>query len=206
MARVIVRDRRGVSIRALMISVALFALILAPIVWMYHRAEAERLQAIMAAAEAARAQAEIAARFVSQSAYDNPSATSPRQNTTVSPASSSTSLWAALAVNHPIFERGRTKDLTIEFTLVNDGDTAIDPRIAESTIVINDNDLADSGEILGGGPKDARFQSLPAGAHLQLSFPLGDHFHEPGIYRVSWKGARFQSPEVFVRVVREKAD
>ena len=42
------------------------------------------------------------------------------------------SLWAGLSVNHPIFKAGQAKDLRIEFTLVNDGDQVIDPKIAES--------------------------------------------------------------------------
>jgi hypothetical protein len=36
-----------------------------------------------------------------------------------------------LSADHPIFKAGQTKDLRIEFTLVNDGDKEIDPRTAE---------------------------------------------------------------------------
>ena len=55
------------------------------------------------------------------------------------------SLWAGLSVNHPIFRAGQANDLRIEFTLVNDGDQVIDPKIPESQIVINGKELATPG-------------------------------------------------------------
>ena len=47
-----------------------------------------------------------------------------------------------MSVNHAIFKAGQTKDLRIEFTLVNDGDKVIDPKIPESRIVINGKELS----------------------------------------------------------------
>jgi hypothetical protein len=35
---------------------------------------------------------------------------------------------------------------------------------------------------------------------------LGDYLKEPGLYRVSWKGAGFQSSEIVLRVLPEKAE
>jgi type II secretory pathway pseudopilin PulG len=207
MTAVIVRGRGGVSIRALMISVALCALILAPFVWMYRRAQAERQQLVMAALDAARAQADNArlALLSDPAAFNAPPLVPANPPREVGPqADRGSNLWAALSVNHPLFEQGQTKDLKIEFTLVNDGDTSIDPKIADSVIVINGQELAESSVILGGGPKDGRFQLLPPGAHVQLSRALGDHCNKPGVYRVSWKGDGFQSPEIVIRVVPEK--
>ena len=103
------------------------------------------------------------------------------------------SLWAGLSVNHPIFKAGQAKDLRIEFTLVNDGDQVIDPKIPESRIVINGKELSDSGLILSSVQKGSRFKALSPGESLQFDCLLGDQFKEPAIYRVSWKGAGFQS-------------
>ena len=97
-------------------------------------------------------------------------------------------LWAALSVNHPVFRQAETKALNIEFTLVNDGDAVLDPKIGDSKIIINGKELADSGFILSNGPRDARFDALPPGDHLRFGYALGDHFLEPGVYRVSWRG------------------
>ena len=101
------------------------------------------------------------------------------------------SLWAGLSVNHPIFKAGQTKDVRIEFTLVNDGDKLIDPKIPESRIVINGKELSDSGLILSSVQKGTRFKALPPGENLQFDCLLGDQFKEPATYRVSWKGAGF---------------
>ena len=114
-------------------------------------------------------------------------------------------LWAGLSVNHPIFKAGRTKDLRIEFTLVNDSDRLIDPKITESRIVINGKELSDSGQILSNVQKGARFSALSPGQSLQFDCLLGDQFKEPGIYRVSWKGAGFQSSEIVLRILPEEA-
>ena len=104
-------------------------------------------------------------------------------------------------MNHPIFEQEDTKKLSIEFTVVNDSDKTIDPKIAESRIVINGEVLADSARILTNGPQDTRYGALPPGDHLRFVFALGDHFERPGVYRVSWRGEDFQSPEVVFRVL-----
>jgi hypothetical protein len=114
-------------------------------------------------------------------------------------------LWAGLSVNHPIFKAGQTKDLRIEFTLVNDGDKVIDPKIADSQIVINGKELTDSGLIFSGVQKGARSRALSPGDSLQFSFPLGDQFKEPGTFRISWKGAGFHSPEIVLRILPEGA-
>ena len=115
-------------------------------------------------------------------------------------------LWAALTANHAVFRRGETNGLNVEFTLVNDGGVTVDPKIGESRIVVNGEELADSGLILGNGPRDARFAALPPGDYLRFSYALGDHFKEPGVYRVSWRGADFRSPEVVFRVLGGKPD
>jgi hypothetical protein len=110
-------------------------------------------------------------------------------------------LWAALSINHALFVTGQTKGLKIEFSLVNDGDKVIDPKIADSRIVINGKELAESGLIFGGVPNDVRIKPFAPGKTLQFNVLIGDHFKEPGIYRVSWKGSDFQSSEVELRIL-----
>ena len=110
-----------------------------------------------------------------------------------------------MSINHPVFKAGQTKDLRIEFTLVNDGAKVIDPKIAESRIIINGEELTDSGVVARSVRGDARFQALSPGDSLQFGILLGDHFKEAGTYRVSWKGAGFQSAEIVLRILPEKA-
>jgi hypothetical protein len=110
-----------------------------------------------------------------------------------------------LSVNHSIFKAGQTKDLRIEFTLVNDGDKVIDPKIADSRIIINVKELGDSGLILSNVQNGERSKALPPGQSLRLDCLLGDRFKEPGIYRVSWKGAGFQSSEIVLRILPDEA-
>ncbi|HKI16268.1 MAG TPA: hypothetical protein VKA15_00225 [Isosphaeraceae bacterium] len=191
--------RFHLSIRTLMIAVALCALLLAPLVWVLRRTELqltmERLAAENASAQAERAVAQArSARAVftatTAAATDQPTAES---------------LWAALSVNHPVFKAGQTKDLRIEFTLVNDGEEVIDPKIPESRIVINSKELGESELVVSSVLKDARFKALSPGDSLQFSVALGDEFKEPGTYRVSWNGAGFQSAEIVVRILPDKA-
>jgi hypothetical protein len=98
------------------------------------------------------------------------------------------------------------KGLNIEFILVNDGEATIDPKFGESRIVVQGQELVDSELILGNGPRDTRFAALRPGQCLRFSYLLGDYFKEPGIYRVSWRGTSFRSPEVVFRVLPEKAN
>ena len=134
--------RFRLSIRTLMIAVALCALLLALAVWTFRQVEARvRLERLLAEA---RAQADRATY--------SPKCVPPRRAAAAKLGTADQkkagSLWAGLSVNHPIFRAGQTKDLRIEFTLVNDGDQVIDPKIPESQIVINGKELSDSGLIL----------------------------------------------------------
>jgi hypothetical protein len=115
-------------------------------------------------------------------------------------------LWAALSVNHAVFRPEEAKDLNIEFSLINDGGEVLDPGIGDSRLIINGKELADSGFLLSNGPRDARFAALPPGGHLRFAYPLGKTFETPGVYRVSWRGAAFRSPEIVFRVLAADAD
>jgi hypothetical protein len=192
--------RFRLSIRALMIAVALCALLLAPLAWMYRELELQRRMELVAL-EHARALAEEKA--VALARFTRAGLSTTDSSNTVQPKAEK--LWAALTVNHSTFKQGQTKDLRIEFSLVNDRDVVIDPTIAESHIVINGNELADSGLILTSVAKGARFNALTPGESLQFSLLLGNQFKEPGTYRITWKGAGFQSTELVLRILPEQA-
>jgi alpha-beta hydrolase superfamily lysophospholipase len=111
------------------------------------------------------------------------------------------SLWAAVSVNHSIFKQGEPENVSIELTLVNDGAEVIDPKIAESWILINGQEVPDSGSILRGGLKDAEVKPLAPKGKLQFRVALKDCLKNPGTYRVSWRGTGFQAPEIVLRVL-----
>ena len=184
-----------------MIAIALCAVLLFLAVMMVRHFEArvmvERLLADQARNEAQ--QAEYLAQVRSaQAALD---AVKPD----ITDQSKAGSLWAGLSVNHPVFKAGQTKDLSIEFTLVNDGDKEIDPKIPQFRIVINGKECTDSALIFSSVQKGTRSEALSPADSLQFSLPLGDQFKEPGTYRISWKGAGFHSPEIVLRVLPEAA-
>jgi hypothetical protein len=191
--------RFRLSIRTLMIAIALCALFLAPLGWMYRQAELQRRMEMLAVMERALAEEKAAAlaRFTQAGL-----STAIRGNT-VQPKTDN--LWAAMSINHAVFMTGQTKDLRIEFSLVNDGDQVIDPKIAESHIVINGKELTDSGSILKRSLKEATIKALSPGDTLQFGVVFGDHFKEPGTYRISWQGSGFQSSEIVLRIMAEKA-
>lgn len=177
------------SIGALMIAVALCALMIVPFVFLdraRQQVQLARLEAVLqrerAAVERARAQAVAAALTVN--------AAKAKPGTPATPHGQR--LWAALAVSHAVVEAGDAASLVVECALVNDGDRDVDPRQADSRLVVNGKELADR------LPPGA---ALPPGGHVRLTHALGSAIAGPGEYRVSWRGANFQAPEVTIRVV-----
>ena len=162
------RRRFRVSVRSLMIAVAVSAMALVPFLWVARQTALVRAQrcgrgggthgegrggAVQYVAQVQAAQAQLGVEAAGPPAR-------PEAGTT---AEDRGGLWAALAVNHAAFRRGEAKGLYVEFTLVNDGDAPVDPKVGESRIVVDGVELADSGLILGNGPRDARFAALPPG-------------------------------------------
>jgi hypothetical protein len=197
-----------------MIAVAFCALVLAPVVWMFRlmdaRVTVQRLlierdrrlaeQALYRAEnEKLLYLAQVRSEFNGEKAG---TADEPKLGS--QPQDRQGNLWAAVSVNHSVFKQGQKNDLKVEFTLVNDGAKVIDPKIAESRLVINGKELAGSGPILSSGLKDAQINTLSPGGNLQFGIALGDHFKEPGTYRVAWKGAEFQTPEIVLRVLPDR--
>ena len=184
-----------------MIAVALFAVLLALALWTVRYFEAQVMRERMLAARA-RDQA-VYARDLAQVRSAQASIVAANLGNAEQPKTAS--LWAGLSVNHAIFKAGQTRDLIIEFTLVNDGDNVIDPKIEDSRIVIKGKERTDSGMIISGVQKGSRFKALSPGDSLQFSLPLGDWFMEPGTYRIAWKGDGYHSPEIVLRIMPEGA-
>jgi hypothetical protein len=210
MMEAVARRRFRLSIRSIMVAIALVALLLAPLLWVARqnaRARQEALRAMQLAqamAERARYVAEVnAAKALLAAETAEAAAEAEAAASAGRSAAGKGGLWAAIGVNHPVFRRGETKDLLVEFSLVNDGDGVVDPKIGASRILIDGQELADSGFILSNGPKDARFEALPPKDHLRFGYALGDYFRGPGVYRVSWKGEGFDASEIVIRVLPE---
>ncbi|MGH9968652.1 MAG: hypothetical protein ACREBG_12605 [Pyrinomonadaceae bacterium] len=110
-------------------------------------------------------------------------------------------LWAAISVSSSVFKEGSTKNLQLDFTLVNDGAQTINPRIESSKIFINGKELEDSSLIFANGPRGVDWSAIPPGGFLQFSYGLEKYFRASGIYKVSWKGEEFESPPIVFRVL-----
>src|SRR5437588_8457772 len=115
------KHRFHLSVRSLMIFIAVCALLLAPVIWVARQTallRAEQMRAIdaerRARAEAARAQyvAQVRAAQAQFASKATNAADHPEEG---SSAKKLGGLWAALGVNHAVFRHGDTKGLTIEF-------------------------------------------------------------------------------------------
>jgi hypothetical protein len=115
-------------------------------------------------------------------------------------------LWAVMSVSPPVLDWDTwvvdpDNRLMIYFGLVNDGAKIVDPDVDRSQLLINGKPLKEWGFIIGNGPRDDRWEALPPGDDLAFGSSMGKYFKEPGIYKLSWKGKAFQSPEVVFRVM-----
>jgi len=127
-----------------------------------------------------------------------PAAGPPQENTKVE-----NKLWAAVTVSHPIFEAGRANasdPFTVNFGLMNEGGTIVDPGVESSQLVVNGVELKDWPFIINNGPRDENWKALKAKDCLSFRYAMGEQFQKPGVYRLSWKGKGFQTAEVVFRV------
>jgi hypothetical protein len=108
-------------------------------------------------------------------------------------------------VNQPIFREGHdTNLLQINFTLVNDGDAVIDPKIpGYPRLFVNGKEL-DLSKRPGSFIRDDRWTALPPGDFLLFGLGLGQDFDKAGVYKVYWQGDGFRSPEIVFRVLPKK--
>jgi hypothetical protein len=117
-------------------------------------------------------------------------------------------LWAAISVNKPVLDREvfSIDPFMVFFGLVNDGDKAVNPEVESSQLLVNGKELENWPFIIANGIRGRRWKSLPPGDHLSFGYDLGNHFAKPGIYKLSWKGKGFQSPEIVFRVMPKKGN
>jgi hypothetical protein len=112
-------------------------------------------------------------------------------------------LWTAVTVPEALITTGQTDRLMLNFAMVNDGEKSIDPKVSTWRLNINGRDHPDSEFTFGNGPRDNRWNSLPAGDRLQFGYALGDWFKKPGVYKVVWRGEGFESAPVVFRVMSQ---
>jgi len=96
-------------------------------------------------------------------------------------------------------------DLSLHFTLTNNGTVPFSPKLSDSQLIIDGKALPQSGLILGNGPRDASFESLPPGQKLQFVYGLGHYFRTPGKHQVYWEGKGFKSAPISINVRMENS-
>jgi hypothetical protein len=117
-------------------------------------------------------------------------------------------LWAVAYTLKPVFEAGERLHFGID--VVNDGDRAIAPGIGpgggNSYLVINDVPLQNDAwqMFMLNGLGSSYSDQLPPGEHTGRTLSAERFFPDPGVYRVSWRGQAFESPEVVFRVLPRK--
>jgi hypothetical protein len=82
-------------------------------------------------------------------------------------------LWASVAVSEPIFREGNTANLRVSFAMVNDGASALNPRIGSSHLLIDGVEPADWPFLINNGIRSLTHDWLPPGRFLQFAYDLG---------------------------------
>lgn len=113
-------------------------------------------------------------------------------------------VWAGLSVNEPVFRSGESQ-VVIRIAVVNDGDRVLNPELTSSELLVNGKLLKNWDVTINNGPRDKRFNALPAGDYIALSFDVTEHFQTPGTYKLLWKGKHFRTPEFVFRVLPKQA-
>jgi hypothetical protein len=128
------------------------------------------------------------------------------------PASSNDSqvkLWAAVSIIPPVLIRDTSpiERSQIHLYLMNDGAHTIVTGADDSVLVVNGQPLWSWNwtSALRSGLRSGTWMNLPPGKHTGIVRSLHTVITEPGIYRASWKGQNFQSPEIVYRIMPAKA-
>jgi hypothetical protein len=125
------------------------------------------------------------------------------------PKTSVGKLWAVASIVPPVLVRDtstiRRTQLFLE--LVNDGTQTVETGTWESVLVVDGQPLRSRNwsMALRTGLISGTWLELPPGEPAGIVRPLHGIITDPGIYRVSWKGKDFQSPEVVFRILPAKA-
>jgi hypothetical protein len=112
------------------------------------------------------------------------------------------SLSATISVLQSVFHVKETGKLSVSFTVTNAGTSDVDPDIDSSHLFVN-GAVPDGWTItIANGIRSPQFKALPPGQTLYFVYQLGPpYFAKPGLYKVRWKGAHFEAPEITFRVV-----
>jgi hypothetical protein len=148
------------------------------------------------------------------------------------PKTGSKKLWAAIAVNRPVYDPDVISHVRLQmhFALVNEGDQTVETGADESQLIVNGKAM-DSREWLTAnharvgvgrirppgsaspfdllqsaspGLRGHGWERLSPGEHTAGVLPLERIITKPGVYRVSWRGKGFESPEIVFRVLPRK--
>ncbi|MGA9510323.1 MAG: hypothetical protein WBV55_17020 [Candidatus Sulfotelmatobacter sp.] len=98
-----------------------------------------------------------------------------------------------------------TPSVMLSFFLLNDSETAVDVEASSWKIVVNGEELSNSGVLLGNGPEpEGGYRMLRPGETYEfgVALPIAQYFLANGSNKVSWKGAAFQSPTIVFTVAR----
>lgn len=113
-------------------------------------------------------------------------------------------LWAAIGLSKPLVTCDQLQQSQLTFSLVNEGETPIDPKVNSWRLSVNGKEHPDSSLVFQNGPRDTRWQLLPPGNHLSFSHALGNWLKRPGVYTIVWKGDGFESAPFTFRVLDQK--
>jgi hypothetical protein len=112
-------------------------------------------------------------------------------------------LWAALSISQPVFsacENG-IANLQINFGMVNDGHSTVDPKIGSSQLLINGKEAKGWSMVINNGPRTSDFVSLRPGRSLNFGIALKEYFMNPGVYTAGWRGEKFKAQPIMFRVL-----
>jgi hypothetical protein len=96
-----------------------------------------------------------------------------------------------------------TPSVMLSFVLLNDSETPVDVEVASWRIVVNGSELSDSAMIFGNGPEPVGgYRILKPGETYEFgkALSIARYFLPNGQYKVSWKGAAFQTPTISVTI------
>lgn len=111
-------------------------------------------------------------------------------------------LWAGISVPQPIYGEGGTAKLTINFGVVNDGTSTVNPKIGVSHLSINGVEPKDWPFVINNGLRSPESNALPPGHFLSFGYQLGErYFAKPGVYTVRWWSDNFRAAPITFRVL-----
>jgi hypothetical protein len=115
-------------------------------------------------------------------------------------------VWASISVQPSVFWKNYTDRVQVHFVVLNDGPSAINPRIGSCRLLINGVeaqgwDYLNTVSTLGNAMRNPDFYNLPPGRPLQFVYALGEFFNKPGIYVVGWSCEKFKVTDVTIRVL-----